>query len=263
MKYSALVSLVLLLTSCGDQDKPLAADSVQPAVNTKPAVTEVQPYRPDISNMPWEGDLNDAIYWRDSRGENVVLISSKPQYFWADQNPNAKSFFPEGEEEETLSELTEIFATHYVLKRGEAQWKVFNAYHDFLFGCCDVYMNYQPGSLQVTDADADGTGEPLFMFNETEGDGLLDSHFTGTMVYESDSAYYSIQGNTGLGWEIEMNGKSGETADVKKTLPADEMKSLLMNNKWRELYLAKVQQDRDALTEKNNVQEDGHTDHQH
>lgn len=263
MKYTSFAALLLLFTACGDEKKPTPVDSV-PAVQTaKPTISAVQPLRPNIDLMPWQGNLNDAIYWVDSRGENAVVISSKPQYFWEDENPDAESFFPDGEDEETLSELTEIFATHFVLKSGEGKWKVHNTYHDYLFGCCDVFMAYQPGSLQVMDADTNGTGEAMFVYHQTEGDGMISHTFNGTLVLELDSAYYTIEDETGLGTELARQGATVVSDQIVLKTPEKSVYKDLMFSKWDEFYKLKVEQDRAELTEQNNVDESGHADHQH
>lgn len=261
MKYLCAFCSLLLLFSCGNETKPVVADSV-PAIAPKPTVTAIQPLRPNIDLMPWQGNLADAIYWQDSRGENAVVVSYNPQYFWAETNPDAKSFFPQGEDEETLSELAEIFVTHYVLKAGEAKWKVYSTYRDFMFGCCDVYMNYQPSSLQVMDADSNGTGEAMFMYHQTEGDGMLTHTFSGTLVLELDSAYYTVGGFTGLGTE-NTNPHASQYDEVKTNTPHNSVYGNIMLSKWDELYAIKVAQDRAEVTEQNNVKEDGHADHHH
>lgn len=265
-KYISVCLLTALTFSCGEAEKKTMQDSVatSDSLNSAATVSAIQPLRPDISLMPWEGDLSDAIYWKDSRGENAVVISYKPQYFWADDNPDAKAFFPKDEDEETLSELTEIFATHYVLKAGEAKWTVFNKYHDFLFGCCDVYMMYQPASLQVLDADTNGTGEVLFMYNQTEGDGMIAHAFNGTMVLEIDQSFFTIKDETGLGIENMKAETPGYKSEARKAMYPDNAAYLpVMNAKWTELYKAKVEQDRAEVTEQNNVDEHGHEDHHH
>ncbi len=264
MKYILPLVVSGFLFSCGNAEDKQVHDSATTAVTTVPAITEVQPYRPDIATTPWDGDLTDAIYWRDTRGENAVIVSVKPQYFWEEENPKAQDFFPSAEDPETLSELTEIFVTHYVLKSGEAQWKQFSQHHDYLFGCCDVYMAYQPASLQVMDADSNGTGEYMLMYHQTEGDGMLSHYYLGTLLLGYESEFYTIEDNTGLGYEIEMQGKSYVLDDDQKlNLPANPMVASLMGVKWRELYLKKVEQDRAEVTEQNNVDEEGHADHQH
>lgn len=251
------------MMACGTTTENNDADSVPAVAVVKPAVTDVQPHRPNIDLTPWNGDLADAIYWRDSRGENIVIVSVKPQYFWAEENPAAKAFFPKDEDEETLSELTEVFARHYILKAGEEKWTEFYAYYDYLFGCCDVYMAYQPKSLQVADADSNGVGEALFMYHETEGDGMMSHSYTGTLLLMLDSAVYFVRDETGLG---ALSGSDGETvADDKQevNLPRASPYGDYMSQKFAELFTIKIQQDRDEVTERNNVDESGHTDHVH
>lgn len=262
-KYTLLFTVCLGLFSCGNELIEQKRDSVVVVTPPTPSISEVQPYRPNIAATPWDGDLNDAIYWRDSRGENAVIVSVKPQYFWEEENPNAKNFFPAGEDTETLSELTEIFVTHYVLKAGEAQWKQFNHHHDFLFGCCDVFMAYQPASLQVMDADSNGTGEYFLMYHQTEGDGLIGHTFNGTLLLEMDSAFYTVKDETGLGIEIARKNATVVSDHIILNVPRKGPYASLMMEKWTELYNAKVEQDRAEVTEQNNVDEHGHADHHH
>jgi hypothetical protein len=264
MKRILPIAALLCLTACGGEPTEKKQDSVSAVVApAAPTVSEVQPYRPNIEATPWDGDLNDAIYWRDSRGENAVIVSSKPQYFWEEENPKAKDFFPQGEDPETLSELTEIFVTHFVLKSGEAQWKQFNQHHDYLFGCCDVYMAYQPASLQVMDADSNGTGEYFLMYHETQGDGLLTHTFLGTLVLGLDSVHYTVEDETGLGIAMHREKELCTSDQIVLNIPRKGAYSALMMEKWTELYNAKVEQDRAEVTEQNNVDEHGHADHHH
>lgn len=263
MKHMLFILPVVFMMACGTTEKSNNADSVPVAADLKPSVTDIQPHRPNIELTPWDGDLADAIYWRDSRGENIVIVSVKPQYFWADENPSAKSFFPKGEDEETLSELTEVFATHFVLKAGEAKWNTFYAYHDYLFGCCDVYMGYQPKSLQVADADSNGVGEALFMYHETEGDGMISHSYTGTLLLMLDSAVYYVKDETGLGTELQQQETTVADDKKEENLPASSIYVDFLSQKFAELFTIKIEQDRAEVTEQNNVDEHGHADHVH
>lgn len=253
----------VLMMACGTTTKTNDADTVPVVAIEKPLVTDIQPHRPNIELTPWDGDLADAIYWRDSRGENIVIVSVKPQYFWADENPAAKSFFPKEEDEETLSELTEIFTNHFILKSGEAKWNKFYSYHDYLFGCCDVYMSYQPKSLQVADADSNGVGEALFMYHETEGDGIMSHSYTGTLLLMLDSAVYFIRDETGLGTELRGEGETVADDKKEENLPHASPYGDFMSQKFAELFTIKIEQDRAEVTEQNNVDEHGHADHVH
>jgi hypothetical protein len=197
MKWLIFSFAALALFSCANERPSQKNDAVPVDSVPVKAISDVQPYRPNIDYTPWEGDLYDAIYWRDSKGENALIISGKPQYFWEKENPGAARIFPDGEEKETLSELTEIFAVHFVLPAGEAKWKEYHRYHDYLFGCCDVWLSYQPRTLQVVDTDADGHGEVIFLYHETEGDGMLEQNYTGHLILKKDSTVYSVEDVTG------------------------------------------------------------------
>ena len=261
MKHFLPILAATVLISCSDSGNKSVQDSTVAQTPPKPTIFDLQSYRPNIDYTPWDGNLNDAMYWQDSRGENVVVVSSQPQYFWEDVNPDASSFFPKDEDPETLSELAEIFVKHYVLKKGEAEWKEYNYYHDYIFGCCDVYMEYQKSSLQVVDADSNGTGEILLMYHETEGDGMIGHSFNGTLVLLVDSMSYTRAGATGLGnYDPNSADTLNEWVNPSEMSPAFVS---VMALKWKELTAAKIESDREEVTERNNVDEDGHADHHH
>jgi hypothetical protein len=161
-------------------------------------VTDVRPLRPNIEYTPWDGGLYDAIYWKDKRGENIVVISGEAQYFWQQNRPELKSKLGKDQDPDTYSEVTELFARHYTLATGEAKWKLHYQYEDRLFGCCDVYMQYQPNTLQVIDPDSSGTGDVIFMYHTTEGDGKIDSAWDGHLVLLKDSMEFRSSGISGI-----------------------------------------------------------------
>lgn len=265
MKRIISFALTALLAGCGTSQNDVKTDSTsgQVVVSRRPSISDVQVYRPNIDYTSWEGDLYDAVYWRDARGENAVIISGRPQYFWEEEHPEAEKFFPKGEDKETMSELTELFAMHYVLRPGKDKWEVLQSYHDYLFGCCDVWMLYQPASLEVLDADSNGTGETFFMYHQTEGDGMIDHNYLGTLVLVKDSAFYSISNETGLGAELRAQKGEGLHDRARWQAPSDALYTTVMKTKWDELYRKQVELDRAAMTEQNNVDEHGHADHVH
>lgn len=259
-----LAALTALSACSNENSSSQKADSANVNVIQSPqTISDVQPFRPNIELTPWDGDLYDAIYWRDSRGENAYIVSGRPQYFWEDENPDASKFFPKGEDKETLSELTEIFGVHYLLKSGESKWNLYYRHHDFLFGCCDVWMEYQPSSLSVADADSNGTGEVIFMYNETEADGKIEHNYIGTMIMEKDSVVYEIQDETGLGEAMRREKLLAVADKITLNTPTDSIYSKWMLGKWEVLWNEKVEQDREEVTDRNNVDEHGHSDHDH
>ncbi len=258
--FSSLVYAAFV--ACGpSSDKPVAADSAD-SVNlpVKTAIAVVTDYRPNIDLTPWEGNLSDALYWTDSRGENVLVISALPQYFWADEKPAFGKKLTAEQDPETYSEVAEIFARHYVLRAGEAKWVLKYEYSDFIVGCCDVWLEYQKKSLGVHDADSNGTGEVIFMYHETEGDGKIGNLWTGSMVLLSDSAHYVSSGGTA------MNSDSPQdVANAKPVFaaPASTIYQEVVKSEWDRLYAGWIQILRDEITERNNVDADGHADHSH
>ncbi|HTF05888.1 MAG TPA: hypothetical protein VK826_17790 [Bacteroidia bacterium] len=264
MKYllcNILASALLLSCSTTPSEENKTDSSANVPVTRAQSVGAIQPLRPNIDLTPWTGQLYEAIYWTDSRGENTVIISGNPQYFWEDENPDAKKFFPKDEDPETLSELTEIFATHYILKPGEAKWKEYYAYHDYMFGCCDVWMEYQPGSLAVLNADSNGTGEAIFMYHETEGDGKISNSWYGNMVLLIDSAQYVSHGASGFRNDAEPSVVVSD--QLVWAAPATGPYPKVVEKQWGDLCAKWVQIQRDAITERNNVDEHGHADHVH
>lgn len=197
MKQTLFVLLsISLLQSCknsGSEQKKVPAEQV----NVKAAIANVQVYRPNIDLTPWEGDLRDAIYWTDTVGEHAIIVSGKSQYFWEDENPSLKSKLKPDQDPESNSEVAELFAVHFVLPEGESAWKVVYNYADRIFGCCDVWMEYQKSSLQVLDLDSNGTGELVFMYHTTEADGKIGNLWQGHLVLLKDSATFVSEGYSG------------------------------------------------------------------
>lgn len=260
MKWFALSILAFACFSCGNEHNVQQNDSVPVDVLQVKTITDVQAYRPNIDFTPWEGDLYDAVYWRDAKGENAVIISGKPQYFWEQENPAAAGFFPDGEDKSTLSELTEIYAVHFVLPPQQAQWKVYHRYHDYLFGCCDVWLNYQPHTLQVTDTDKDGHGEVLFMYHETEGDGMLEQNYTGHLIMEKDSAFYSVEDVTGKANVQHFTDARMMSPYARVDAPDDAASRDFLLAQWPLYSREKLKQDSLPAAE---PEHDAHEGHQH
>lgn len=198
MKTYRVVLFAGLLLGCGQSQKPEKNDSVHAVQSVTPSITDVRPVRPNIEYTPWDGGLHDAIYWKDKRGENIVVISGEGQYYWEQNRPELKSKLAQNQDPKKFSEVTQLFARHYILPVGGAQWKLFYNYEDQLFGCCDVYMEYQPNTLTIIDADSSGTGDVVFMYHSADGKGKADSTWNGHLVMLKDSVEYRSSGITGM-----------------------------------------------------------------
>lgn len=227
MKKLAFILPLFMLAACGNDKQNNSQDST-PVTDTaavKAGVSDVKELRPNIDLMPWEGNLYDAVYWRDSRGENALVISGNPQYFWAETKPELKSRLTDDQDEDTYEEATDIYARHYVLGAGESMWKLKYEYYDAMLGCCDVFMELQKPSIEILDADNDGKGDLLFTYHSTEGDGKLEGSWNGTEVLLTDSTSFTITGSS------VMSGKS--SPEIKtNTCPSASPYAKVMSDKW-------------------------------
>jgi hypothetical protein len=260
MKYVLLFIAVFTMASCAETpEEPAQQDSVPVIIPA--AISDIQPYRPDISKTPWDGDLYDAMYWRDSRGENVVIISGRPQYFWKSIKPEMRQKLMADQDPETFSEATELFAIHYILPKGSAKWTMNAQMSDYRMGCCDVWMEYQQQSLKVIDEDSTGTGEVVFMYNATEADGIIERKYLGNLILMMDTTYFHSAGPTGLGNAKDPDIVKG-FGQLKGTLPQGPYVKFV-SKQWDIYYAERERLDREAITERNNVDESGHADHVH
>jgi hypothetical protein len=226
MKQLIFILTVIVLLSCGTNEQANVVDSATSVGSRYTGVTDLQPLRPNIDLTPWEGSLYDAAYWRDSKGENIIIISGNAQYFWADEKPELEKRLESDQDADTYEEATDIYARHYVLKAGESKWELKYEYYDVLLGCCDVFMEYQPGTLEIQDADSNEVGDMLFTYQTTEGDGKMDGRWNGREVLLIDSAQYAVRG-------LSASNSVDEVSDqLSKTCPPGSVYCTVMEEKW-------------------------------
>jgi len=113
-------------------------------------------FKPDSKLTPYRGKLVTAANWKDANGENIIIISNRPQYFWKEENPEMGKFVKDKEND---TEIAEIFGYHYIYDTLLKKWKAYWTIHDFDFYCCDIYLEYQPKSLLITDIDSNRKAE--------------------------------------------------------------------------------------------------------
>lgn len=262
--YLLPVVALLLFGSCGSgSDSNGHSDSTNVSTNSKQAsVTGVQAYRPQIDQTPWEGDLLDAVYWQDSLGEHALIVSGTGQFNWADQKPELKNKLRKDQEPEKYPNAAEIYGRHYVLKSGAAKWELYYEYYNYILSKTDVVLNYQQKSLIVTDIDSNGVGEALFLYTEAEGDKIAQNDYAGKMILFHDSIARVSVGPIGLAAVNETATKSIEEK-IHLVTPENSAFRTFLLNQWDIYFKEQERIDREAITEKNNVDEHGHADHAH
>jgi hypothetical protein len=131
------IALFLIPAASAAQDvaaRRLAAGQVPPAVR-------------------FAGRFEAGRQWRDRNGENLLLLTRTPEK-WAPA-PNELSSDGRGRE---------LHAYHYL--RDGAGYRLLWHTVDFIRQCeVDVTLRFAPGSLRITDVDADGIAESSFIYS--------------------------------------------------------------------------------------------------
>jgi hypothetical protein len=157
----------------------------------QPAVRRLGP-REVPAGLEYRGSIEGARRWTDRTGDNVLLLTS----------------FDETRSDDPSVHSREIRAYHYV-RRGAGYallWQI----QDFVRECdLDIILEYAPGSLQVTDVDADGIAETSFVY-QLGCMGGVDPAGLKLILHEG-ATKYAIRGFTDL-------------RDLGPTYPAPEMR---------------------------------------
>ncbi|MDQ3111257.1 MAG: hypothetical protein M3R17_15315 [Bacteroidota bacterium] len=183
------------LYSCTAADKKETPGTDTVAVQEKHAFVSDVNYACTINNdsTPYHGTLKASVCWNDGKGKNVLVIAERPQYFWRDENKAMGKLAPDDESEE----VAELFAWHYIYEAKENKWKALWTLNDFIFGCCDVNMEYLPGTLQITDLDTNGVAESIFTYSTSAGTGPIDNPWDGKLMLHVNAEKYSLKGPIG------------------------------------------------------------------
>lgn len=239
MRYFAIAIVLFLGISCsnensesknnGAENENASRDEQLENVSTDAPELKDLKFDVDIDSKEtsFKGEIVASASWKDGRGKNILIISEKPQYFWKEENPSMGKLCKDPENE---SEVCELFAFHYIWSEDENKWKAYWTINDFLFGCCDVYMNYQKGSLKIEDSDKDGNAETVFFYTIGAGTNSIDRYFQAKLMYHTDETKLKAEGTTGAGKAMfestEYNGKPVETKYSGFTGPYEKYKTI-------------------------------------
>jgi hypothetical protein len=224
MKLQLLLFLACVLCSCAENspEAPLKnkeqakTDSADIFVIAKAdTISEVKSLDTVLkSETNYFGALVRGVEWKDKRGMNRLIISeTDDDYNWQKEAPWMKkvadSQHPESEK------LVDIFAYHYIFDSEKNKWRAYWTLHDYKFSCCDVYIDYQPGSLIIEDIDHDGKAESSFAYIFPA---FNDRRYPTKLILHADSNKIKAEGITGI--EKDMYGEN----------PKDEFSGKLLRN---------------------------------
>jgi len=196
---------LFLLFSCGESTTESASNTNDKtdSTSTEEVTKELKElseinynFEVDKKETAFKGDVIASAEWSDARGKNIMIISQIPQYYWEEEKPEMKKLSkdPEGE-----PQVTEIFAYHYIWSDEEKKWKSFWYIHDFLFGCCDVYIDLQKESFKILDEDKNGEAETVFFYTRGQGTARIDGYQEAKLMYHPDATKLKVEGTTGAG----------------------------------------------------------------
>lgn len=240
-----LIAAAFGFTGCGNNDKKTGSppdsgekkDSVSAEAPVPAGMSEVK-YDCETDEL-FKGTKVASACWNDRRGKNLVVISQKEQYSWKEENPSMKKY-AESEDDELAAEL---FACHFVWDESTEKWNTYWLLNDFNIGCCDVWIEYEPGTLEVKDIDGDGDGDPSFFYLIYSGTNGMDFYYNAKLITYSDSLKLKVSGTTGLGKAmIEEGGLKKETYDAAFK-NVDKLFESYAKERWKNCHDQKVSRD--------------------
>lgn len=123
------------------------------------------------------GTVESARQWRDRLGDNLLVLTRTAEVWNGDERSR------------------EMYAYHYVREGGGYRllWQT----TDFVRDCpVDIVLDYVPGSLQVTDVDADGTAETSYVYFQACKGGVDPSGMK--LILHEGAAKYAVRGSTDM-----------------------------------------------------------------
>ncbi|HEX8361191.1 MAG TPA: hypothetical protein VF613_13845 [Longimicrobium sp.] len=129
------------------------------------------------AGLALRGTVEAGRRWRDENGENVLLLTRTRETHRNDFRGR------------------EIHAYHYV--RSGPRYRLLWQSADFVRDCpVDVTLEFAPGSLRITDVDADGVAETSFVYALACHGGVDPA--TMKLILHEGATKYAVRGTTDL-----------------------------------------------------------------
>ncbi len=137
------------------------------------------------AGVAYRGEVKAGRQWRDRLGENLLLLTNTGRVATPDASALGDSVVS-----------MDIHAYHYV--RSGAAYRLLWHSVDYMPRCdsaLDSHLDFAPGSLRITDVDADGTAETSFVYLDmcAEGMGMK-------LIMHEGATKYAIRGTTESAW---------------------------------------------------------------
>ncbi len=187
LNFLILVLSVPFMVACNGKTNQEVQEVKEGANTTKESQTEAPVENPEqkqrtfkilessktnISDLEYSGTIAHKHYWQDQNGENIALFTTTEE---------------------------ELYVFHYAVKEG--QKSLLRKVYDFEKDCeFDLFIEFIPNSIFVTDLDANDLGELTFAYQKTCASDV--SPKTLKLLMLEDKEKYIIRGTT----EINMGG---------------------------------------------------------
>ncbi|TPN82164.1 M949_RS01915 family surface polysaccharide biosynthesis protein [Aquimarina algicola] len=173
MRTIVYIFISLILISCNNSDKNKKNSSNE--ISGKFEVLDTSNY--DLSTLDVKGDIVTKKFWKDSKGENIVLFSKKDH---------------------------EIFVYHYAIEPDST--KLIRRIYDFTEEGCeyDLFADFIDESITITDLDKNGLGEITFAYKLACISDV--SPLTLKLLMLENGEKYIIRGNTLINMGNEVFG---------------------------------------------------------
>jgi hypothetical protein len=124
---------------------PQARPEVVVADTTIPFIVEASKIK---ENIKWQGDLTEAWIWYDKAGKNILVLSNES---WVKH------------EEEDINS-TNLFAKHFLIKKGSKEPLLLWETHDFVLDCLfDLTAEFITSPF-IVDSDSNGVMESYLVY---------------------------------------------------------------------------------------------------
>jgi hypothetical protein len=203
-----IITLFYILLSCTAAPR----ETPVPLLEFKPGMIDKKLYK---------GKIKDGKHWKDSRGENIVILTQTGIY-WSNVYDATRG--------------AKIFAYHFI-KTGENSfkeiWKISEVVEECAFEVkCDFFSN----SLTITDLDNDGIAEVGFALSK--GCKSEAGPEEKKLIFYEGKDLYMIKGTTTV---VKGSEKLGGEKDVEKKFEdAPEAFLEFANKQWNKFGVSKA-----------------------
>lgn len=142
------------------------------------------------SSIKYKGNVIDAFQWKDSQGENILILTETGEFAHTKENPDSRD--------------AELYGYHFVKK--EKEWKLLWKITDFIQGCdLDITLQFKKETTSITDLNKNNIAE-TWLFYELSCKGDVSPNDIKLIMHEGEKKY-AIRGNEKMIFKTDLKEK--------------------------------------------------------